>query len=245
MINYIKADLLRIFKRIPRYIVLVAGLGVLTAIMLSLAKEKSVYEIVDIATKAMPYICALFGIIEFSFVYTDDIKAKTMQIAIGRGIGRGQVILAKWIEHTLMCLLDCILVVAVIIICSNIRGAMFSGEPAADVFILMLFGMVKVIGAAGITMIVVFATLNPVLSVIVYICSVFGILGLIFSLIVTIGPLENAGLEKFVFTNLIETAKTRMIVGTVSVGHLLGILAYLAVFYIIALTVFEKQELEF
>lgn len=245
MINYIKADLFRIFKRIPRYIVLVLGLGAFAAIMLGLAKEKSVYEIVDIVTDAMPYVCSLFGIIEFAFVYTDDIKAKTMQIAIGHGVARSQVVLAKWIEHTLMCLLDCILVVIEILICSAIRGAMFSGEPAADVMVLMLFGMIKVIGATAITMIIVFATLNPVLSVIIYICSALGVVGVIFSILVTIGPLENAGLEKYLFSNLIETAKTRMIVGTVSVGHLLGILVYLAVFYIAAVKVFETRELEF
>ena len=245
MINYIKADLLRIAKRIPRYIVLVIGLGVFAAVMLSMSEGKSVYEIVDIVTKAMPYICALFGIIEFVFAYTDDIKAKTMQIAIGRGVGRHQVILAKWIEHTLLSLLDCVLVVIEIIICAAIRGAMFSGEPAADIFILMIFGIIKVIGAAGITMIVVFASLNSVLSIIVYICSAVGIVGLIFSLIVTIGPLENLGIEKYLFSNLIETAKTRMIVGTVSVGHLLGIIVYLILFYFIAVKVFEKHELEF
>lgn len=245
MIHYIKADLLRLFKRIPRYIVLALGLGAMAAIMLSLAKGKSVYEIVDIVTDAMPYVCAIFGIVEFVFVYTDDIKAKTMQIAIGRGIGRNKVVLAKWIEHTLVCLLDCILVVIEILICSAIRGAMFSGEPAADILVLMLFGMIKVIGAAAITMIVVFATTNSVLSIIVFICSVLGVVNLIFSLIVTIGPLENAGLEKFLFTSLIETAKTRMIVGTVSVGHLLGIAIYLAVFYFIAVLVFKKRELDF
>ena len=43
----------------------------------------------------------------------------------------------------------------------------------------------------------------------------------------------------------IETAKTRMIVGTVSVGHLLGIIIYLILFYFIAVKVFEKHELEF
>lgn len=245
MINYIKADLLRIFKRIPRYIVLVIGLAAFAAIMLEFAKEKSVYEIVDIVTKAMPYICSLTGIVEFAFVYTDDIKAKTMQIAIGHGVARSQVVMAKWIEHTLLCLLDCILVVVEILICSAIRGSMFSGEPAADVFILMLFGLIKVIGATGITMIVVFATLNPVLSVITDICAEAGIINLILSLIVTIGPLENAGLEKYLFASLVETAKTRMIVGTVSIGHLLGILIYLAVFYIAAVKIFETRELEF
>ena len=245
MMNYIKADLLRIAKRIPRYIVLVLGLAAFAAIILTAAEGKSVYEIVDTVTDVMPYICAIFGIIEFAFVYTDDLKAKTMQIAIGHGLSRSRVVLAKWIEHTFMCLLDCILIVIEILVCSAIRGAMFSGEPAADVFLLMLFGVIKVIGATGITMIVVFVTFNPVLCIITYICAVLGIINMIFDIIVTIGPLENLELGRFLFSTLLETARSRALVGTVSVGHLLGVLIYLAVFYFITVKLFEKRELEF
>ena len=242
---YIKADLLRIAKRIPRYIILVLGLAAFAAIMLTAADGKSVYEIVDTVTDAMPYVCVLFGIIEFAFVYTDDLKAKTMQIAIGHGISRSQVVMAKWIEHTLMCLLDCVLIVIEILICSAIRGAMFSGEPAADVFLLMLFGVIKVIGATGITMIVVFATMNPVLSIITYICASIGIVNMIFSIILTIGPLENLNLDRFLFSTLLETARSRALVGTVSIGHLIGVVIYLAAFYFITVKIFEKRELEF
>ena len=74
---YIKADLLRIAKRIPRYIVLVLGLAAFAAIMLTAAEGKSVYEIVDTVTDVMPYICAIFGIIEFAFVYTDEVYCAT------------------------------------------------------------------------------------------------------------------------------------------------------------------------
>lgn len=245
MINYIKADFNRIGKRIPRYITIVAALAATAFIMLKLADGETVYGIVDILNKALPYICPIFGIIEFIFVYADDLKAKTMQIAIGRGVSRNRVVMSKWIEHALLCFADLTVLLIEIVICSAVKGAIFSGEPAADVIILMVTGLVKSIGAMGMTMILVFLTENVVLSVITYILASVGILGAIFGLILTLGPLENLHLDNYLFSNLIMTAQSRMIVGTFSVGHILGILVYLAAFYFATVLLFKRKELEF
>ena len=245
MINYIKADFNRIGKRIPRYIVLVLALAALAFIMIKLADGETVYGIVDILNKAVPFICPVFGIIEFFFVYADDLKAKTMQIAIGRGVSRDRVVMSKWIEHALLCLADLTVLLLEIMICSAIKGAVFSGEPAADVVILMVFGLVKTVGAMGMAMILVFVTENVVLGIITCILASLGIIGAIVGIIITLGPLENLHLDKYLFTNLITTAQSRMIVGTFSVGHILGIVLYLAVFYFAAVLLFKRKELEF
>lgn len=245
MINYIKADFNRIGKRIPRYIVMVLAFAAMAAIMLKLADGETVYGVVDILNKAVPYICPVFGIIEFFFVYADDLKAKTMQIAIGHGVSREQVVVTKWLEFSLLCLIDLVVLTVEIVICCAIKGALFSGEPAGDVIILMVFGLIRNIGAMGVTMILIFLTENVVLSVIVYMLASLGILGAIVGIILTIGPLENLHLDRYLFSTLLTTAQSRMIVGTFSVGHILGIIAYLAAFYFVTVLLFKRRELEF
>lgn len=245
MIRYMKADLHRISRRIPRYISLLCVFAVLVILMLVILKGKTPFEIVDLMTKIVPYLCGIFGLLEYIFVYSDDLKAKTMQIAIGTGISRRRVVLAKWIETAVLCILDILMLIILILVCSALKGAVFSGEPVRDLCILFFFGLIKVLGAVGFTMIFVFWTQNASAGMLLFLAFMLGIVNLLFDSIASIGPLEGLHLSSFLFSNLLDAAKSRLIIGTFSPAYFLGLIIYLAAFYFITVKLFERCELEF
>ena len=246
MKRYMKADFYRIFGRVSRYItlaVLFIGFGFF---MYAVSDGSTPYELVETLTKIVnSLICPIFGLVEYGVVYGDDVKAKTMQIAIGTGISRKKVIFTKWVEIMLLTILDVAIFLGIAFAVSMLRGAVFSGEPLRDVLVLTGFALVKLAGATAVTSILLFATMNPTLGMIMYIISAFGILYFLMSALVTIGPLETLHLDQYLFTSLLEAAKTRAVIGTFSIPHAAGVAAYLLLFYLLACSAFRKVELEF
>lgn len=247
MNRYIRADLHRIFRRISRYIVLVLGFILLGLIIRSTAKTEgtTVYQIVDLLVKAVPYVAVAFGLVEYLYVYVDDFRAKTIQIAIGTGIRRRHVILAKWIEHGFVCIVDYAVLIAMIFGICGFYGISFSGAPAKDVHILFLFGWLKTFVCIGITMIVVFRTQATTGGLLLYLALCVGLVKGLASIIFEIKAIKPLHLSDYLFSSIIDVAKSRAIVGTVSIPHIAGIAAYIIVCYLAACLLFRKREMEF
>ena len=245
MNRYMRADFHRIFRRIPRYIALGILFVALAAIMLFLAKGRSVYEVVELLTKYVSFFMLLFGLVEFIFVFNDDFKAKTMQVAIGTGISRKRVVIGKWAEVTLLCVLDFLVAVVLIIVCCNVRGALFSGEPAGDVLILMLFSLLNIVGSVGLAMIVTFVTQNTTAGMMLYLLTALGITAAVGESLLEIGPLQSLNLGNCIFRRLLDVGKARLLIGTFSLPVFLGMAAWLFLFGFLAIKLFKKKELDF
>lgn len=245
MIRYLKADLHRISRRIPRYIALAILYLLSIALFLIISDGRTIYQVVEFMTTIIPYICVLFGLFEYMFVYSDDLRAKTMQIAIGTGIHRGKVVLTKWLEALILCIFDLIVLLAIICICCAIMGVTLTAEPARDVVIILLFGLIKIMGCMAFTMIFHFRTQNTNTGMLVYIASALGIVNFAFDTILSIGFLNSLHLTRILFDNLVSVARARALIGSVSILPLLGIVLYFIAAYFITLKLFEKRELEF
>lgn len=246
MNRYLKADFYRIFGRVSRYITLLILFIAFGAILFAISDGATPYGMVETVTQIVnTVVVPVFGLVEYGVVYSDDLKAKTMQIAIGTGVSRKKVIFTKWLEIVLLTALDLAVFLLIAFVVSRVRGVVFSGEPLRDVLILSGFSLVKLAGAAAITSILLFGTMNATLGMILFIAAAFGILYFLVSAIITIGPLESLHLDQYLFSSLLEAAKSRAVIGTISVPHIVGIIVYLVVFYLIACRAFRKVELEF
>ena len=246
MFRYFHADMHRIFRRIPRYIIFAVLYVALGYIMYSATEEDvTIYQLVDVLVKAVPYVSVGFGLIEYIYVFVEDFKARTMQIAIGTGISRPQVVLTKWLELGVLCIVDYIILIAIIFIAGGINGISFAGDPAADVYILFIFGWLKTFVCMGFTMILVFSTQATTGGLILYIALSAGIVKAIFEMLLNIDLIKSLGLSSIIFSNLIDTARSRAILGTFSFLHILGIILYAAACYVATCLLFKKRELEF
>ena len=246
MIRYFKADLYRILRRIPRYIIIGVIIAASGFILYKMADGETPYSLIETFTKFVSVICPIFAVIEFSPVFADDFKAKTMQVAIGSGINRNKVILLKWIELVLLTFTDTVFLLLAAFIAARLGGVVFSGEPLKDVLIMSAFSILQVTGAVGATLIVLFFSLNQTLGIVVLIIMCTGVVDSILdALLSSVTEIAGLHLSQLLFTNLVSTAKTRAVLGTFSVLHILGIVIYYVIFFFAASALYRKKELEF
>ncbi len=244
MNNYIRADLHRIFRRVPRHILLVAVFAILAYIGVKVFTDYTIYEICDLFSKHSSKIFFVFGLIEYAFVYGDDFRARTMQIAIGTGVSRRHVVLAKWLEAMFLCLLDLLCVFVIIIGICAVNGIAFTGDAALDLVIMFFFDLIKIGGAYAFTQIFIFLKQGTGLGMLIFISMYLGIINIIATIVTDSNLLKSFHLEKYMFTAMLNLSRSRLLVGSLSPA-LLGIVVYLVFFYAVTCLIFRKRELEF
>lgn len=105
MRNYIFADIRRIAWKQSFLAVLGAYMGLFLLMMFLYFNPTFTAEAYTAKTKTFLSFFPLFlGVLVFLAVYYDDFKSKSMQVAIGYGISRYRVVLAKFVESILLLL---------------------------------------------------------------------------------------------------------------------------------------------
>lgn len=245
MTRYMRADFYRISHKFSRYLTLIILYAICIAASMLFSKNRTIYELVEIILKISNTLCLVFGLVEYIYVYSDDMKAKTMQIAIGTGIHRKSVIMTKWIEALVLCFFDFVFLGVCFFICCRLTGVALSAEPVGDVVIVLIFGLVKIMGALSFTSMFLFYTQNSGMGMLVYLAAALGIVNVVFDTVLTLGPLKNLPLSSMLFENLMTAARARALIRSFSFMHIIGLVLYFVVFHIIAVRLFEKRELEF
>ena len=245
MNRYLNADMHRIFTRIPRYIVLLVAYAAIFFTITQTSDEKTVYEFISSFASYVNFLFGIIGLIEFVYVYGDDFRAKTMQIAIGTGISRLRVILTKWAEIAILMLIDMLVMALVIIIAAATNGVTLTPDITGQFFVLLFFGVIKVIGSVGFTMIFVFWMNNTSVGMLIYLATVSEIIGHLFSALLDADFLKNLHISGYTFSGLLQLSRARLMLGSFNLWYNLGIILYLAAFFFLTCLVFRKRELEF
>ena len=105
MIGYLFCDLHRLLRRFPRWLMLLLGLGGLALCaaifgQTGLYGEWSSWAYIAAIKAMIKPLSLMIGIIELFFVFGDDLKAKTMQAAIGTGLSRAGLDLASFLKRS-------------------------------------------------------------------------------------------------------------------------------------------------
>ena len=245
--NYLKADLWRISKRIPR-IICVVVLVVIYAVYVFNGSKGDSWNSVFLMERilrgfSMTAIC--YGILEFLSVFADDFRAKTMQVAIGAGMKRRHVILTKWLDGILLVMGDLFLTVIVGLVMGTATGVWINGEQLVDLLIRYLGEIIAVAGYFSLSMIVVFYMQSVLIPLIVYLCISLTVFKTILDYLLDIGELQQWRLSRFLFTNAKDAFVGRLSAGSFDVKSLIIVLIYIIGGYVISSLLFKKKELEF
>ena len=248
MLNYIRADLHRIFCRVSRCVFIALFYAVALGIELYQAVSKS-YNSVNL-TAAAPLLfetaALILGIVEIQSVFADDFRAKTMQIAIGLGVSRPKVVLAKLIDYAVLSAVDSLVLMVLFALGGTACGIHFQGDQIYLMVVCALGNALYMTIAAAITMIPIFYLQSTNLAI-------------LFILIVTIDPIKaviapfstkeivmNLHLMELPYSTVANTLTTQLSLrNTVPVPQLIGVIAYLAIAYGLTVLVFRKRELDF
>ena len=221
------------------------------------ARFESLFTVIEV------FIPFLVGIPVYQAVITDDFKSRTMQTAIGRGISRQNLILARFFEIILM-LVEAFIVFSIVGAITGLVLGM-SGSSISIMVIKMWSSSFLIFAHLSIAMFLAFLALNPTVGLVFYILFETNVFRLIFSLLDGISFFKDNGIaiSEWIpsglnsnFTQYTFGVERQEVLGTIidavpqdiGKGLLYG-LALVGIYCILPLVlsqvVFRKKELDF
>lgn len=247
MLNYIRADLYRIRLSVPRALVLILTLISVTAGLIW--RESNVVwnsvSFVEAASTVQLIVSIVLGFFEITFIYTQDFKAKTMQTAIGSGLSRPQVVLAKFLECDLLILADLILVLIASLVFSVATGISLLPEQLGTLALCVFGGWLSTAICIHVTSIFLFYLQNAGALCILYLIIYLDPPAMILSLTRNVPLLASLHLESITYTNVVNTFTSQLALRHCNIPMLLATIFYLIASYFITCVLFKKRELEF
>ncbi|MDO4733429.1 MAG: hypothetical protein Q4B50_07965 [Bacillota bacterium] len=252
MMNYILADYRRILLRIPRLIFV--GLFEIVLAFIVLHKWSGAganYSSVDFISSMDVWLFTLgpiiLGVVTLVNVFSDDFKSKTMQVAIGVGVTRFQVVAGKLIQSFLIFLTDIVLTCVLVTVLSMIVGVQLVPQQIYHLFVEFLYFLLWNTCWIGIVSILVFKLQGMLLPMLLYIFLNFSVVESLFRWITRSGPelLSRLHLERYTLEYLLELFRSNLLMERFNIGAVIGILIYLGLSLYATYLVFRKQELDF
>lgn len=247
MKNYVKADIRRILPRIPRILILVAYFAVFIAMYIIDARKDTWNSVAFVALVQTycSFMPPILGLIELICVYSDDFRAKTMQVAIGIGISRKKVVLAKYIEIALVTLFDLLIFALLCTVMNAITGIVLRSDLVLEIFGQLLFCWLSVIGYSGLSMILIFALQSTGLATILYLVLSTALVQWALGNITNLPAIRGLHLQNVLLTTALNNFRSKIIIGSLDFRSSITIIIYFVVSYVITVEIFKKRELEF
>lgn len=242
MRNYFKADIHRIHHKTSYKIwLIIIYLFIILLGIFKCSDESSYADITSFITSFLPII---LGIITFFGVFSDDSKAKTIQVAIGRGITRNKVIVTKVLESAFLITIYYAIVGLILTIIPQLLHTNISSVVMNQIWLDTIESILNTILYFNIGLMVLVMTMKSNLAEITYILFAFDIIpGMINIGLVTCNTKLN-------FPNLIPYVYQSMVGdllknGITSWPCIIGIALYLIIIMVLSTKLFNQKELEF
>lgn len=246
MLNYIRADLKRIFTRVPRLVVLFLCYAGLAAIILVLHNEQwNSVVFTSGVEQYIKFLTAGLGLLELISVYSDDFRAKTMQVAIGIGIPRRNVVICKITEVGILVLADLLLFGAIMFTMGGILKSDINADQTMELIAYLVKTWISILSYMSLSMILLFFTQSSGPGTLLYVGLSIGLLKGLFELLAGIDAIQFLHLNTYTLSALLNTFGTRLLVGIFHVPSFFGILVYFAAGNLLTIFLFQKRELEF
>ncbi len=146
-------------------------------------------------------------------VYADDFKCRSMQVAIGYGIGRERIVFAKLIESTVLLLATAACMAVLILAAPLLLGLSPNSEQMASLALTVAADSLRALGYGALSSIAVFMTQNAVNGIIIYVLlsskTIYIILSMLLGQDIIVNIVED--LTKFLYTNLLYTIRTDIV----------------------------------
>lgn len=249
MLNYIRADLHRILRRVPRIVILLLVLVIANVITVhnTVSGQENGIGFMSHIPALITVVGAFFGVVEIMAVFADDFRAKTMQVAIGLGVSRRHVVLAKAIEYAVLILLDTFVLGVTVIVNGTVLGMELTGDDVYQIMIRVFFAVISALIPALFTMIPIFYMQSTGLAAILFLVFYIDPLAQIFGLFLGMNEIViRLHLREIMFSSLVNAVNTSLTLHTnFPALQLLGLAVYVVVGYLLTVLVFNKRELEF
>lgn len=250
MKQLIKADFYRIFNKKGLYafslICATLFLGIMFIVVDADFHETTYMVIVSIVSSFVPLVIGLYTA---SLVYSDDIKSKSIQTAVGFGVSRFKIMISKLLVSTSITTILSLMFMVLILITPTLFGFEVSKESIArlsyQLFAEFLKTVIFMAIIGGISFTVQKATVVTTVFVLLATGTVNSILGLILGQNFVVGLIGD--LQPYLISNLSSKLSMSLISGEFesAISSGVGLLIYIPVVIILTMLVFKDKELDF
>ena len=246
MKNYIKADLFRIFTRIPRWILIGFVLFIVGAVFWPGDNEDAtIIQLMDMLEMTIKYAPVYLGFIEIIYIFGDDFAGKTAQIAIGTGVKRNEVILAKWLEVIIITAVDICMITLVAVVFCLIKCHNIPFNLLVDLLAHMLVGVLATAAFMALVFPIMFAMQNITLAFLVYIMIASGAINSLIGYLAGFKWVRVLRLDQFTLSNCLNVFRSRMVLGSFQWESMAGIILYIGITLGVTCFIYKSRELEF
>ena len=248
MINYIKADFYRIFRKKSLYIFLaICSLGFILANVLISGDNYTEDVYTGLSVVLLTFVPVFVGLFVFNIVYVDDLRSKSLQTAIGFGKKRSEIVLIKYIDAILLLLFFTILITLHILVIPNIFGLSLTSITREVLFSNVLSVVLKSLGYFAISSIAVFFFQKTTSATTVYILLSTGTINIMFSLLLSQSFIVEmfGDLHPYLYTESVNNLINAIQLGDDIMKNILIILIYIIGSTVLSSFLFNRKELEF
>ena len=249
MTNYIRADLRRIFQKQSFLWAFGAFVGCFVLLVFIYFNPSFTAETyVSKMTSFMSFFPLVVGLPTFLSVYADDFRCRSMQVAIGYGMPRWRIILAKLLESAVLLLATAAVMAALITVAPLLLGLAPASQQMTSLALTAGAELLRALGYGAICAVAVFLTQNATVGTILYVLlsskSAYIVANMLLGqdfLINTVGDLA-----KYLFTAMLYSCKADLVQGGQPFICLIAaLLIYVVLPTVVSVVGFRKKELEF
>ena len=252
MLNYILADYKRVISRIPRIVfVLLYQAAFVIFVLIKHNRAAGNYTSVTLIDNASTLFGTWFIIvvclIDFIQSFSFDFRAKTIQVALGIGISRLNVILAKLAQTAMVMLTDLVVTFTTFGILAAVFGTPLAGHQLNYIICHGLCSVALSVCTVALLLPLVFRTQNMVMSMVGYFLLASSMLTGLVRELSRLGPefIARLELEKFCYDSSIQLVQTNAIQHTFQLWPVIVSIAWFALGIYLSWLSFRKMELDF
>lgn len=249
MTNYIFADIKRVFHK--KSFLAAAGIyiGIFLLMMFIYFNPTFTADAYVAKTKSfLSFFPFLIGLSLFLSVYYDDFKSKSMQTAIGYGIPRYKVVLAKFIESAVLFAVIALCISAIVLTAPAAMNLSLTSTQTAELVSGVIAETLRALGYISLSAVPVFYTQNAVSGTICAVLLSSKAVLLFSSIVLGQDFIVNSlgDLTKYLFTVQLYSAQSAFVQsGTFSLSLIPTVAVYILFPVLLSVLCFNKKELEF
>ena len=249
MMQYIKADLFRIFRKKSVYY-FIFGCSVLYAgvliILMTAGVTMDTYTIV--ASVLLNMVGLIVGTFVFALVFTDDLRSKSLQTAIGFGKRRSEIVMVKFFDVVIVMSIFILIIFGVLSLTPLLLSFGISLDLIRLIALNSLSAWLSVVVYTALACNVVYLTQKSTASVTAFVVMITGAMSTILTLILDQEFITKyvGQISRFMPANLMGSFGQGIINSDITwVYSLIGLVIYIVVSLVLSTVFFKHKELEF
>lgn len=247
MIQYMKAELYRMFRKKSTFILAIAGVVLLFVSMFIMDNPQRTAEDYAFAGQFLiNFATVLLGTLLFYLVYLDDFKAKSSSAIISYGGSRNLFIVSKQILSLVVIVLAYAFMLVVFFIEAAVLGYFFTGDQVTQLVFSALGSILTVLGYCAIGSLIAYGSQKAILSLVCFLLLAVGFVDMVVDALMRLPLLYDlfGGMQDYLPSAASSAWVRELLQHGFAWGWFFVCLGYMIIPTLIALILFRKKDLD-